>query len=414
MPTLQPVRGTHDLLPDTARAQRHVASTAADIALRYGFEEMTPPVFEFTDVFQRTLGDTSDIVTKEMYTFEDRGGDSITLRPEFTAGIARAFMSNGLQQSVPIKYFARGPVFRYERPQKGRLRQFHQVDIEILGVPGPQADIEVIAVGDHFLRELGIAEDVTLEINTLGDTESRQIYRSVLVDYLNGHKEKLSEDSLTRLEKNPLRIFDSKDEGDRVVMMDAPLLTEHLSENARTFFDTVLAGLDAIGIQYKVNRKLVRGLDYYSHTAFEFVTDKLGAQGAVLAGGRYDGLMEQMGGKPTPGIGWAAGIERLAMMIGDVPSAFLPIALVPVGNIDDTFMLSLAQQLRGAGYQIDLGYSGNMGKRMKRADKLNAVAVVIVGEDELARNAVTVRNMRSGEQAEVLLTDLQEHLTVYR
>lgn len=414
MATLQPVRGTHDLLPEDFRAHRRVADLAAEIALRYGFEEITPPIFEFTDVFQRTLGDTSDIVTKEMYTFEDRGGDSITLRPEFTAGIARAFMSNGLQQSIPLKYFARGPVFRYERPQKGRLRQFHQVDVEILGVPGPQADIEVIAVGAHLLSELGIGDDVTLEINTLGDTESREIYRAKLVDYLNAHKNRLSEDSLTRLQKNPLRIFDSKDEGDREVMAEAPLLFEHLSDAAQTFFETVLRGLDAIDVPYKINHRLVRGLDYYSHTAFEFVTETLGAQGTVLAGGRYDGLMAQMGGKPTPGIGWAAGVERLAMMVGAGPSDLKPIALIPVGDIESTVAMSLAQNLRRAGYQVDLGYSGNMGKRMKRANKLGAVAAVILGEDEWTRNAVTVRDMENGEQAEVPLTELQEHLARFR
>ncbi|MEX0695538.1 MAG: histidine--tRNA ligase [Rhodospirillales bacterium] len=414
MATLQPVRGTHDLLPSDMRAQRHVMDTAQAIALLYGFEEMTPPVFEFTDVFQRTLGDTSDIVTKEMYTFDDRGGDSITLRPEFTAGIARAFMSNGLQQAVPVKFFARGPVFRYERPQKGRLRQFHQVDVEILGVPGPQADIEVIAVGAHLLKALGISADVKLEINTLGDTESRQHYRDTLVAYLNGHKSELSEDSLNRLEKNPLRIFDSKDEGDRSVMADAPLLSEHLNDHSRQFFDAVLLGLADVGVETTINRRLVRGLDYYSHTAFEFVTDKLGAQGAVLAGGRYDGLMEQMGGKPTPGIGWAAGVERLAMMVGEPVGAVRPIAVIPVGDAASRTAIIVAQTLREAGYHVDLGYSGNMGKRMKRADKLNAVAAVLLGDDELARKAATVRDMQNGEQAEVPLSELREHLARYR
>lgn len=414
MATLQPVRGTHDLLPEDMRARRHVADTAAAVALRYGFEEMTPPVFEFTEVFKRTLGDTSDIVTKEMYTFEDRGGDSITLRPEFTAGIARAFMSNGLQQSVPLKYFARGPVFRYERPQKGRLRQFHQVDVEILGVPGPQADIEVIAVGAHLLRELGIAADVKLEINTLGDTESRQNYRDTLVSYLTGHKNRLSEDSLNRLERNPLRIFDSKDEGDRAVMAEAPLLNAHLNDHSRRFFDDVLQGLADIGIEAHINPRLVRGLDYYSHTAFEFVTETLGSQGAVLAGGRYDGLMEQMGGRPTPGIGWAAGVERLAMMVGDVTGAVRPIAVVPVGDDAGRAAMKIAQTLREVGYHVDLGYSGNMGKRMKRADKLNAIATVILGEDELARDAATVRDMQSGEQTEVPLVELDSHLAKYR
>ncbi len=414
MAMLQPVRGTHDLLPEDMRARRHVADTAAAVALRYGFEEMTPPVFEFTEVFKRTLGDTSDIVTKEMYTFEDRGGDSITLRPEFTAGIARAFMSNGLQQSVPLKYFARGPVFRYERPQKGRLRQFHQVDVEILGVPGPQADIEVIAVGAHLLRELGIAADVKLEINTLGDTESRQNYRDTLVSYLTGHKNRLSEDSLNRLERNPLRIFDSKDEGDRAVMAEAPLLNAHLNDHSRRFFDDVLQGLADIGIEAHINPRLVRGLDYYSHTAFEFVTETLGSQGAVLAGGRYDGLMEQMGGRPTPGIGWAAGVERLAMMVGDVTGAVRPIAVVPVGDDAGRAAMKIAQTLREVGYHVDLGYSGNMGKRMKRADKLNAIATVILGEDELARDAATVRDMQSGEQTEVPLVELDSHLAKYR
>jgi histidyl-tRNA synthetase len=414
MATLQPVRGTHDLLPTDMRAQRHVMDTAQATALLYGFEEMTPPVFEFTDVFQRTLGDTSDIVTKEMYTFEDRGGDSITLRPEFTAGIARAFMSNGLQQTVPVKFFARGPVFRYERPQKGRLRQFHQVDVEILGVPGPQADIEVIAVGAHLLQALGVSADVKLEINTLGDTESRQNYRDTLVAYLNGHKGSLSEDSLNRLEKNPLRIFDSKDEGDRSVMADAPLLSEHLNDHSRQFFDEVLQGLADVGIEANINRRLVRGLDYYSHTAFEFVTDKLGAQGAVLAGGRYDGLMEQMGGKPMPGIGWAAGVERLAMMTGDTVGAVRPVSVIPVGDAASRKAIIVAQTLREAGYHVDLGYSGNLKKRMKRADNINAIAVIILGEDELARNAATVRDMQNGEQAEVPLSELREHLAKYR
>jgi len=414
MASLQPVRGTHDLLPADFRAQRHVQDTAAEIALRYGFEEATPPIFEFTEVFQRTLGETSDVVTKEMYTFDDRGGDSITLRPEFTAGLARAFMSNGLQQSVPVKLFARGPVFRYERPQKGRLRQFHQVDVEILGVPGPQADIEVIAVGAHLLRELGIADDVVLQINSLGDPESRLAYRDTLVAYLEDHKDKLSEESLTRLEKNPLRIFDSKDEGDRAVMVDAPLLHEHLNDHSREFFETVQNGLEDIGVASTFNPRLVRGLDYYSHTAFEFVTDTLGSQGAVLAGGRYDGLMEQMGGRPTPGIGWAAGVERLAMMVGDIAAAVHPIAMIPMGAEAARKAMIIAQDLRNAGYNVDLGYSGNMGKRMKRADKVGAVAAVIIGDDELARDAATVRNMSSGEQAEVPLQNLGEHLTQYR
>src|SRR5690606_13545792 len=263
-----------------------------------------------------TLGDTSDIVTKEMYTFIDRGGEQITLRPEATAGIARAFISGGLAQHVPLKYFCAGPMFRFERPQKGRLRQFHQIDIELLGVAEPLGDVEVIAAAADVLQALGVLDKTTLELNTLGDSESRNAYRTVLVDYLKGHLQCLSPDSRSRLERNPLRILDSKDAADRAVIADAPVFTDYLTPAARDFFDRVRAGLDTLGIDYSVNPRLVRGLDYYCHTAFEFTTTELGAQGAVIAGGRYDGLIELMGGPPTPGIGWAGGIERLAMLAG--------------------------------------------------------------------------------------------------
>lgn len=414
MPALQPVRGTHDILSDDFRLHRWVGDVAAGIAARYGFEEMTPPVFEFTNVFARTLGETSDVVTKEMYTFDDRSGDSITLRPEFTAGIARAFMSNGLTQQVPVKTFSRGPVFRHERPQKGRLRQFHQIDVEILGVAQPQADIEVVAAGAHILQELGVADRVELQINSLGDPESRQRYRDVLLDYLQAHQADLSEESRQRMNKNPMRIFDSKDDGDKAIMTDAPLLRDHLNEEAQAFFATVLAGLDALGIDYTLNPKLVRGLDYYTLTAFEFVTDTLGAQGAVLAGGRYDGLMEMMGGKATPGIGWAAGVERLAMMVGDGPAATRPIVIIPAGPAGEAAALGLTQSLRQSGYRVDLGYSGNMGKRMKRANKLHARVCIILGEDEMSRGAATVRDMDTGEQTEVVLDNMIEHLSPYR
>ena len=413
MADLQPVRGTHDILADDFRLHRHICDLAAGLAARHGFQEMTPPIFEFTDVFSRTLGETSDVVTKEMYTFDDRGGDSITLRPEFTAGIARAFMSNGLAQEAPLKFFARGPVFRHERPQKGRLRQFHQIDVEILGVPGAQADIEVIALAAHILDELGVAKDVRLEINTLGDPESRQSYRGVLLDYLAKYRNDLSEDSRTRMDKNPLRIFDSKDKGDQEIMSSAPLLQEHLNATSRGFFDDVLAGLDALGIACEVKPRLVRGLDYYSHTAFEFVTETLGAQGTVLAGGRYDGLMEQMGGRATPGIGWAAGVERLAMMIGTPPAAERPIVIIPMGDDAQGPAMKIADDLRRSGHTVDMGYSGNLKKRMARADKANAKAVLILGSDELARGAATLRNMESGTQAEVPLNKIIETLKLH-
>ncbi len=413
MADLQPVRGTHDILADDFRLHRHICDRAAALAARHGFQEMTPPIFEFTEVFSRTLGETSDVVTKEMYTFDDRGGDSITLRPEFTAGIARAFMSNGLAQEAPLKFFARGPVFRHERPQKGRLRQFHQIDVEILGVPGAQADIEVIALAAHILDDLGVAKDVRLELNTLGDPESRQAYRGVLLDYLAKYRNDLSEDSRTRMDKNPLRIFDSKDKGDQDIMSSAPLLQDHLNDTSRVFFDEVLAGLDALGIAYEVQPRLVRGLDYYSHTAFEFVTGTLGAQGTVLAGGRYDGLMEQMGGRPTPGIGWAAGVERLAMMLGTAPAGERPIVVIPMGDEAMAPAMKAAHDLRRAGHTVDMGYSGNLKKRLARANKANAKAVLILGSDELARGVATLRNMETGTQAEVKLSDIVETLKLH-
>ncbi|WP_417623970.1 histidine--tRNA ligase [Paremcibacter congregatus] len=416
MAKLQPVRGTHDIMGDKARTFRFIHSTFQNIARRFGHEEISTPIFEFTEIFSRTLGETSDVVSKEMYTFEDRGGEKLTLRPEYTAGIARSFISNGLQQSVPCKFYGFGPMFRYERPQKGRMRQFHQMDVEILGVPEPQADIEVLALAATLLRELGMMDDITLELNSLGDPESRLAYRDALVEYFTAHKDKLSDDSLARLEKNPMRILDSKDEGDKVLVADAPKISDYYNETSRAFFDEVLNGLDALGIEYVRNERLVRGLDYYSHTAFEFVTSKLGAQGTVLAGGRYDGLIEKMGGPATAGIGWAAGMERLADLISPdlVPEDERPIAVVPVGAEGQTEAMRLAQVLREAGFAIDMSYRGNMGKRMKRANKANAVAAVLVGEDELKRGVVTVKKFDDGSQSEVALDQLLDHLAEYR
>ena len=414
MSDLQPVRGTHDILPDAHRRHRRVTEIAYEIASAYGFAEISTPVIEFTEVFARTLGDTSDIVTKEMYTFDDKGGDSITLRPENTAGIARAFLSNGLAQDLPLKFFCHGPMFRYERPQKGRQRQFHQIDVEILGVPGPLADVEVIALGAHVLEALGLGDKVCCELNTLGDQESRGAYRKKLMEYLEGHRDRLSEDSLVRLERNPLRIFDSKDAGDRAIIADAPLLIDSLNDASRKYFDDLTEGLETAGVGFRLNPLLVRGLDYYCHAAFEFVTETLGAQGAVLAGGRYDGLIEQMGGPATPATGWAAGVERLALMIEELPQPAPPIAVVPVGDGQGAQALGLTQKLRRAGLSVDLGYSGNIGKRMKRANKIKARAAVLLGEDELARDAATVRDMETGEQEEVPLASLEEHLRRYR
>ncbi len=413
MSALQPVRGTHDILPEDMRRHRHVVDTARRTVALYGFQEMVTPIFEFTDVFKRTLGDTSDIVTKEMYSFE-RGGDHLTLRPEATAGVARAVISGGLAQHAPLKFFYYGPMFRYERPQKGRLRQFHQIDVEIIGVAEPLADIEVIAAGARVLDSLGILGRTSLEINTLGDSESRAAYRQTLVAYLKGYEAQLSEDSRNRLDRNPLRILDSKDEGDRRIVADAPLFDDSLTPAARDFFAKVCDGLGRLGIAFTRNQRLVRGLDYYCHTAFEFTTTELGAQGAVLAGGRYDGLIETMGGPATPGIGWAAGVERLSMMLQQAPPAPRPFAIVPIGPEGETLAQTLAEELRRAGLAIEVGYRGNMSKRMKAANKVNARAAILIGEDEIKKGAATVRDLDSGEQAEVPLQALKDRLAQFR
>ncbi len=414
MTSLNPVRGTQDILPEEGRLYRRVEETAFEVAERYGFGEITTPIFEFTEVFSRTLGDTSDIVTKEMYTFEDKGGDQITLRPEGTAGVARAFISNGLQQDLPLKLFYRGPMFRYERPQKGRRRQFRQVGVEILGVATPQADIETISIAQTFLEELGLKDYIKLELNSLGDTDSRSAYCDELVKYLSDHQDKLSKDSLERLDRNPMRILDSKDEGDQAVVVNAPRLQDNLNEASQSFFEDLCEGLTKLGIVFGHNTNLVRGLDYYCHTAFEFKTSDLGAQGTVLAGGRYDGLVGQMGGPETPGIGWAAGVERLSLLLDDGAEAKRPIAVIPVGGKAESEAMVVTEMLRKKGYRVDLGYSGNLKKRMKRANRLNAVAAVLLGEDELTRNVGTLRNMDSGEQKEVSLETLEDHLTPYK
>lgn len=401
MPALQPVRGTQDLLPDDARRHRHVRETARLLAALYGFDELSTPVFEFTEVFARPIGEHTDIVAKEMYSLKDRGGEDLSLRPEFTAGVVRAVLSNGLTQSAPLKFFSTGPVFRYERPQKGRFRQFHQINCELLGVVQPQADVELIALARRVLDALGIGERVTLELNTLGDLASRAAYRDALVAYFSARRSELSEDSQRRLDANPLRILDSKDAGDIRINADAPSFDAYLNEGSRDFFAQTRDGLDRLGIAYRLNPRLVRGLDYYTHTVFEFVTTDLGAQGTVIAGGRYDGLVKLMGGPEMPGVGWAGGIERLALMIAAPPPPRRPVAIVPVGAQGEALALAMAETLRGAGFPVDLGYSGNPSRRMRRADRVNARVALLIGDDEAARNVVTWRDLDSGEQAEV-------------
>ncbi|PDH67303.1 MAG: histidine--tRNA ligase [Sphingomonadaceae bacterium MED-G03] len=407
--TPRPVRGTQDMLGGTPDAFQerfaHVVAAFDRVRRLYGFQRVEVPVFEATAVFARSLGESTDVVSKEMYTFDDRGGDSITLRPEFTAGISRAYITEGWQQYAPLKVATHGPLFRYERPQKGRFRQFHQLDAEIIGAGEPGADVELLVMGDQLLRELRI-EGVTLTLNTLGDAESREAWRAALIAHFEAHRGDLSEDSVERLAKNPLRILDSKDPRDRPIADSAPDIDAYLTDAARSFFDKVTSGLDAAGVSWERNARLVRGLDYYRHTAFEFVTDRLGAQGTVLGGGRYDGLIENLGGPATPAVGWAAGIERLAMLV-DAPAVEKPsVVLIPMGEAAEARATGLIADLRRAGIACDMGYRGNMKKRMQRANASGAGWAIILGDDELARDEAAVRNLGTGEQQAVALDAL--------
>lgn len=407
---VQPIRGFHDLLPETARAHHHVIETAARWAARFGYEPMATPIMEATAVFARSLGETSDVVSKEMYAFTDKGGDDITLRPEGTAGAVRALIANGLTQTLPQKWFYEGPMFRRERPQKGRQRQFHQIGVEFLGGDGPAADVEVIALGMAVLGALDLAGTLTLTINSLGDAESRAAYRDALVSYLSRYDADLSEDSRHRLSRNPLRILDSKDEGDKRIVAEAPLLGDHLNDLSRAHMDAVRQGLSDLSLPFVEDPRLVRGLDYYAHTAFEVISDGLGSQGTVLAGGRYDGLVQQMGGPPVPAVGWAAGMERLVLLRNRTPPKPVPVALVPMGEAAERAAARLAMDLRCVGLVVDLLPKGNVKKRMQRADRIGAVAAVILGEEELAAGTATVKALATGEQATVPAAGLFEHV----
>ncbi len=374
--TPQPVRGTQDMFGETEERFAHVVATFERVRRLYGFKGLQLPVIEPTAVFSRSLGEATDVVSKEMYTFEDRGGDSVTLRPEFTAGIARAYLTNGWQQHAPMKVTTHGPLFRYERPQKGRYRQFHQIDAEIIGAAEPAADVELLVMADQLLRELGIHDGVTLELNTLGDAPSREAWRDALIAYFNDHRDALSPDSKDRLARNPLRILDSKDQGDRAICANAPKIDDYLSTEASDFFAAVTAGLDAADVAWKRSPALVRGLDYYRHTAFEFTTDRLGAQGTVLGGGRYDGLIENLGGPHTPAVGWAAGIERLAMLI-DAPSIIRPqLAIVVDLSSAQPFALKLGTHLRREGLKVEVVASGKPRNRGRKARELQPDYIV--------------------------------------
>ena len=396
--TPRPIRGTQSMIGEEADRFHHVVQTFDRVRRLYGFGRVEVPVFEATAVFARSLGETTDVVSKEMYSFEDRGGDSLTLRPEFTAGIARAYLTEGWQQYAPLKVATHGPLFRYERPQKGRFRQFHQLDAEVIGAAEPAADVELLCFADQLLRELGISDGVTLKLNTLGDVASRDAWRAALVAHFEAHRSELSDDSVARLEKNPLRILDSKDPRDRPAAESAPEMA--LSSEAEDFFAKVREGLDAAGVAYETTPYLVRGLDYYRHTAFEFVTDRLGAQGTVLGGGRYDGLIETLGGPHTPAVGWAAGIERLGMLI-DAPDVQFQVEVIP----DDAGLEPIAQQnaakLRAANIPARVSYKGSSRDRATRARKQPRTLLVYVSDDG---NRLSL-NVGSADDAEFELID---------
>jgi len=402
--TPQAIRGTQDIFGAEAEAFAHVVETFERVRKLYRFRRVEMPVFEKTEVFSRSIGETTDVVSKEMYSFLDRGDESLTLRPEFTAGIARAYITNGWQQHAPLKVATHGPLFRYERPQKGRYRQFHQLDAEIIGAAEPQADVELLVMADQLLKELDIADGVTLQLNTLGDGESREAWRAALVEYFLGVKGELSEDSQERLEKNPLRILDSKDPRDRAFLGDAPKIDDFLGGEAQDFFGKVTSGLDAAGVEWTRAPSLVRGLDYYRHTAFEFVTDRLGAQGTVLGGGRYDGLMESLGGPHTPAVGWAAGIERLAMLVFGENVVFDPtpvFAVVPDSPNMRSEADRIAFHLRSMSndeFYVWTAYRGHGKKLADKAKKDGADAIIFVRESDIPSKVIHVQNLKVGPE----------------
>ncbi|AWW50840.1 histidine--tRNA ligase [Wolbachia endosymbiont of Folsomia candida] len=404
----QTVRGTKDLLFDEWYKLKYIQEIANKISSLYGFLPAQTPIFEYTEVFTKTLGDSSDIITKEMYTFTDKGGKSITLRPEFTAAIVRLLIEKKLQ--TPIKLFSTGPAFRYERPQKGRQRQFHQINFEVFGIEDPKADAELISLAQHLLTEFGMDKNVKLEINSLGDGETILKYREALISYFKKYQDDLSEDSKNRLIKNPLRILDSKAEQDRKIILNAPKISDHYTKESSHFFGQVLNGLQALDVPYTINNRLVRGLDYYCHTVFEFVTEDLGAQGAIFAGGRYDNLVSSVGGKHTPAIGFAGGIERIMELIAYSPKEDRPICLIPIGTKAEEYAFTLARKLRRNGLYVSYEYSGSLKSRMKKANQVNAKIALIFGDEELQSSAIKIKNMDTGEEQTIACDDIMNQL----
>ena len=393
----------NDILPDVSGTWRYLEGIVQDLVHSYGYTEIRLPILEHTELFRRSIGEVTDIVEKEMYTFADRNGESLTLRPEATASVVRAGITNGLLHNQRHKLWTSGPMFRYEKPQKGRYRQFHQIDVEALGFDGPDVDAELIILSARLWEKLGI-DRIELQINSLGSAESRAAYRETLVDYFSGVKSQLDNDSIRRLEQNPLRILDSKNPDMQGIIEAAPVMLDHLDEESAAHFAELQALLDAAGIQYSINPRLVRGLDYYNRTVFEWVTDALGSQGAVCAGGRYDGLVEKLGGRSTPAVGWAMGMERFVALFeacgGEAPAADADVYLVAVGDEAVRRAFSLAEELRSqvAGIRVDMNLGGGSFKsQLKRADKSNALFALILGEQELADGNIGLKPLRSTE-----------------
>ena len=407
----------NDILPDVTGTWSYLESVVREIVESYGYSEIRLPLLEYTDLFKRSIGEVTDIVEKEMYTFADRNGESLTLRPEATAGMVRAGMTNGLLHNQRQKLWTAGPMFRYEKPQQGRYRQFHQFDVEALGYDGPDVDAELIIMSARMWQRLGIGR-IKLEINSLGVPESRQRYRQALVEYFSGVKNQLDEDSIRRLEQNPLRILDSKNPDLQDIVEAAPVMLDYLDDTSAEHFAGLRSLLDAAGIEYTVNRRLVRGLDYYSKTVFEWVTDALGSQGAVCSGGRYDGLVEKLGGRPTPAIGWAMGIERFVALFeacgGKAPSRAAVVYLAAVGDGTLQRAFTLAEELRdripGICVAMNLG-GGSFKSQLKRADKSEARYALVLGEQELSEGRIGLKPLRSDEeQTSVALDDLADVL----
>ncbi len=398
MEKLRTVRGVHDLFPNELHKHNLVINKGLEISDKYNYSLIEIPIFEFAEVFTKPLGKSSDIVTKENYVFKDRSEDELMLRPEGTSGVVRAFLNAGLVQDTPQRFSYYGPMFRYERPQKGRLRQFKQLGVECLGISSSMADIEVISLGYDILDKLNISDKIELKINTLGDFDSRKNYRDVLVNYLNNYQSKLSKESLKRLSINPLRILDSKNEADQKIVKGAPNILDYLNQESKTRFENICKGLEHLNIQYKIDKNLVRGLDYYCHTAFEFTTNELGSQGTVLAGGRYDGLSKMLGGQDVPGVGWAAGIERLALMIQNEFINKIDVVLMGQSENINFLLLPIMKKLTQKGIKSEIIYDGNLSKKFKRANKIKAAYAIILGEEEISKNVLKFKDLTTGTE----------------